>query len=1080
MEDSINFPLSSVQRTVLNDYLLGDKVPKYHIGCHINCKFSVDKAEILQVVNEVSLAHKALRMCLVNNKGEYHQFVRNVCDVDLRFIDLSKKNMSQEYAFQRAQEEFDEQYQLERTCWRPIVVKYSIDEFVLCIGFHHLFVDGFSISLVLEDIIELLNGNNVKERPKFDYLNFIESDAKYLNSKRAERDREFWHQEFNNLPPRLYKPKDGSLSKSFPSATKFSSICRGHIESLQHYSEQNGVGLAHSLIALVVIFISKTRALKEVTLGIPVHNRTTAAHKQVVGMFSGLIPLKIELTEDDSFADLAQRVAKKLAKTYRHQKLPISEINSVLKTMSYNRKHIFDVTVSYEPFPSEHKCIKGEYKVSRVAEPYEQMPLAIAILDYHESDDLHFMTNYNTNYFSTSEFGVVEGAIAVMVEFLQGGFDIKVEQLPLLSESDIEEQYCNTSSVPSCFSESTLTAQFNTVASLNPNSVALECERFVYSYRELDIQSTQLAHSLKKEGVVRGDKIGFCLSRSCLSIVAMLGIVKLGAVYVPIDPANPESRIEYLISDSGMKLLITEEEHTSRACLQNIPLLNINELQPNSEASSPFLESSLSGFDPAYIIYTSGSTGKPKGVEVSHHNVLRLFDSCQSEFSFSEQDVWAVSHSLAFDFSVWEIWGALLFGGKLILISEKQLRSPFEFYEIVANKKVTILNQTPSAFLSFDNIDASQNLPLSLRRVVFGGEALSPANLKEWFARHGDISPKLINMYGTTETTVHATYKALSVADSVSKSTSIIGKPLKDLDIQIHDSGGNLLPIGSIGEMVIGGNGVSAGYYGKPELNSIKFYTVSNPNLMRYYRTGDLAKLRSDGELEYIGRIDEQIKLRGYRIELGEIEAQINQIKGISSCVVQLREDVKDQKRVVAYLVRQSSSLEPQEEYLTIVNTHLNRALPSYMVPTAFICLDRFPLTTNGKIDKSLLQPPESYPNWRSICASYVPPSTDLEIKLAQIWAGLLKAEVTSVGKFDDFFLLGGDSLSVMKLISHCNDEFNIMLSFSDVFDNLELNKLSEKVEQLIDDKEQDLSQLVASIDELSEEEIDQMLQSLS
>ncbi|WP_046006381.1 non-ribosomal peptide synthetase [Pseudoalteromonas rubra] len=1080
MSGNVGYPLSSVQRAVLNDYIIGEKVPKYHIGCNVDCHFEFNEKDVLYAVKKVNALHPALRTCLVNNDGEYSQVVNDAHEAEFRFIDLSVEGQtSREHALKAAQKEFDEPYNLEQNCWRAIAVKYAENRFILCLGYHHLFVDGVSTAIVLEDIIALIGGNEVKPRSSLDYRSFIESDAKYLNSKRASRDREFWKEDFRTIPARVYKPKDKSLSKSFPSITNFSSISRNDVEQLRNHAESQGVGLAHSLFALVVAFIAKSKALNEVTIGIPVHNRTTAEHKKIVGMFSGLIPLKIEVPENDRFSDLVTRVARKLAKVYRYQKLPISEINSLLKTISYNRKHIFDVTISYEPFPSEHKCARGEYKASRVPEPYEQMPLAIAILDYHEKDDLQLMTNYNSNYFCNSEIGVVDRAIAAMVNRLKTSFDTKLSELPLQSERELEALAKGPAPIPSQFCHNTLTEQFHSVVELYGDSVAVECDRFVMTYEELNRRSTFLTNTLRERGIEQGDRVGFCLSRSCLSIVAILAIVKLGATYIPIDPATPDSRIEYLIADSGMKLIITEDAYEGKECLQTIPTLTISQLTTQSELSSQELVlNSLNASSPAYIIYTSGSTGKPKGVEVSHHNVLRLFDSCYSEFEFTQSDIWAVSHSLAFDFSVWEIWGALLFGGKMVLINEQQLRSPFDFYKIIADKNVTILSQTPSAFLSFDNTDAKQSSSLSLRRVVFGGEALTPSNLKSWFARHSDQHPKMINMYGTTETTVHATYKEISKYHATSSSESIIGKPLGDLDIQIQDIGGNILPVGSIGEMVIGGAGVSLGYYHKPELNQAKFYESENKT--RYYRTGDLAKLLPNGEFEYIGRIDEQIKLRGYRIELGEIEAQISQLNGISNCVVQLREDVPEQKRIVAYLVCNSRNEETQKEYLANIKSSLQRTLPSYMVPTAFICLDHFPLTTNGKVDKLALLPPESYPNWQPANASYVPPNTELEIRISQLWADLLGKEANEIGRFDDFFILGGDSLMMMKLISQCNDEFNITLSFGDIFDNLELNQLSHKIERLVDKQAQTLSQLEAQVESLSEEEIDAMLESLS
>ncbi|MHC5718673.1 MAG: amino acid adenylation domain-containing protein, partial [Nostoc sp.] len=356
-------------------------------------------------------------------------------------------------------------------------------------------------------------------------------------------------------------------------------------------------------------------------------------------------------------------------------------------------------------------------------------------------------------------------------------------------------------------------------------------------------------------------------------------------------------------------------------------------------------------------IYTSGSTGQPKGVLINHSNVVCLFAAVQPWYNFHQQDVWTLFHSYAFDFSVWEIWGALLYGGRLVVVPYCVSRSPERFYELLSKEQVTVLNQTPSAFRQLIQVEESANETqnLNLRLVIFGGEALDIQSLQPWFARHGDKLPQLVNMYGITETTVHVTYRPLTVAD-LQTTGSMIGRPIPDLQVYLLDQNQQLVPIGVPGEMYIGGAGVARGYL-CPKITQERFivHPFSNQLNTRLYKSGDLARYLPNGDIEYLGRIDHQVKLRGFRIEIGEIEAAIHQHLEIKEAVVIIREDIPDDKRLVAYIVSQSTEVSVLE-----LRNFLKSKLPSYMIPSAFVILEEIPLTPNGKIDRRALPAPDT------------------------------------------------------------------------------------------------------------------------
>ncbi|HAC15568.1 MAG TPA: hypothetical protein DCE78_06440, partial [Bacteroidetes bacterium] len=582
-----------------------------------------------------------------------------------------------------------------------------------------------------------------------------------------------------------------------------------------------------------------------------------------------------------------------------------------------------------------------------------------------------------------------------------------------------------------------------------------------WNYRDFEKKSGEIASQLYELGVQRSDRVGIFMGRSADLIATIYAILKLGATYVPLDPAYPSDRIEYMIDDSAVKVVVTDSETVSQVPHGSHQILELGtEKSRNSsnsgqnlktEAKKPAKNSNISDFAPkitsyneltsdakvdgeanlmgyrtseaeestsfgskntspddvAYIIYTSGSTGRPKGVEVTHANVVRLFKGSDSLFGFNDSDVWTMFHSYAFDFSVWEIFGALLYGGKLVVVPYWISRSPDAFFDLIQRENVTVLNQTPSAFQQLMEIDRREGgRKTALKWVVFGGEALDLKNLEGWSNRHGLDQPQLINMYGITETTVHVTYHRISRHD-IDQRVSVIGNPLPDLTIDLCDEFGQLVPLGVPGEILVGGAGVAKGYLNRPELNAQRFASKrlhDNLSEERLYHSGDLARRRTNGTLQYLGRIDHQVKIRGFRIELGEIESQMSGFSGVSAAVVNIRQ-TDSGNELVGYVVFHHE-IDPQSQ-LSELREHLKKILPEYMVPNAIVVLEKMPLTTNGKIDKKALPDPDR--DQRLSEKEFVAPSTSLEIEIAKIWSDIL--HIDKIGLTDNFFELGGDSI---------------------------------------------------------------------
>ncbi|WP_316833091.1 polyketide synthase [Pedobacter aquatilis] len=564
--------------------------------------------------------------------------------------------------------------------------------------------------------------------------------------------------------------------------------------------------------------------------------------------------------------------------------------------------------------------------------------------------------------------------------------------------------------------ESTIVDIFNKQAKFTPNNIAVTFDNNSLTYEELDSRANQLANFLKSKGVGADTMIPVLLNRSLEMIISLIGILKAGAAYVPIDPEYPVDRIMYIISDSKAKLLIADS--SSEHLLKNHESIEVVIIDSNSKQlwnqSKEQPELKIEPSNLAYIIYTSGSTGKPKGVMIEHRNVVRLFFTDTPLFDFSENDVWTMFHSFCFDFSVWEMYGALLYGGRLVIVPKSTAQNASLFRELMVQEKVTVLNQTPSAFNILQEEILSKPTPqLNLHYVIFGGEALNPSKLKSWKDTYPDC--KVINMYGITETTVHVTYIEIT-AEHCKSSTSVVGAPIPTLYAYVLDNEGNKCLPGVEGELYIGGAGLARGYLNLPELTASKFITdkFSNQAGSRLYRTGDLAKILSDDSFEYLGRIDDQVKINGFRIELGEIEATINRFLAIEDSVVLAKENTFGEKRLIAYV--KANDINQQA-----LISFLHEKLPDYMVPRIYIKIQNIPLTSNGKTDRKALSKLKI--ERPSLASIYKSPKTQSEKNIASVWKNVL--EIDKIGIDDNFFELGGNSLlaqSTINLLKHLFD----------------------------------------------------------
>jgi amino acid adenylation domain-containing protein len=592
-----------------------------------------------------------------------------------------------------------------------------------------------------------------------------------------------------------------------------------------------------------------------------------------------------------------------------------------------------------------------------------------------------------------------------------------------------------------------ISTRFEAQVSLHPDAPALTVEGASLSYRSLNARANQLAAYLRELGVGPESLVGIHFDRSFELIIGIFAILKAGGAYLPLDLACPEDRLTFMLEDSRAQVLLTDSSLAARFAHYSGKVICVDQDVGRIANHSEENVASLSRpHHLAYVIYTSGSTGTPKGCLVTQQNVARLFTATDPWFQFGPQDVWTLFHSSAFDFSVWEIFGALLYGGRLVTVPYMVSRSASAFRELLLRERVTVLNQTPSAFRQL--IQADRALPpgdLALRYVIFGGEALEFQSLRPWFERYGDQRPQCVNMYGITETTVHVTYRPIRFEDLENNSGSNIGTPIPDLQVYVVDPQGQRVATGETGEMLVGGLGVARGYLNRTELTQERF--IPNPfdpeKSPRLYRSGDLARFRENGDLEYLGRIDHQVKIRGFRIELSEIESMLARHPAVKECAVLARSDNGSEPRLVAYLVTG-----PDAPGVEDLRSHLAQKLPEYMVPAAFVFLAGFPLTVNGKLDREALPAPGS--ERPHLATEYVAPQSDLEKMLAGLWKTALRQDQVSVN--DNFFDLGADSLMLTTVHRRLQTELKREIPITELFQFPTIRSLAERLGQKGDD----------------------------
>ncbi|MGW1681155.1 amino acid adenylation domain-containing protein [Saccharopolyspora sp. NPDC002376] len=1030
-------PLSAAQAGIWFAQQLDQANPIFNTAERVEIHGPVEPERFAVALRRAVAEAESLRIRICDDGAEPGQVIEEPAEFDLPVVDCSAAADPDAQALAWMRADLREPVDLTRgqagRLWSAALFKLDAQRWCWYQRIHHVAIDGYGFSILIRRVAELYGDPDPGPSPFGSLESLLDDERDYRESAKFERDTAFWAEQFADRPDVV------SLTESSrPTAHDFLRQSGESGAELAAAAEEGRTIWSDALIAAFGAYLHRMTGADDVVLGLPVMGRLGSVALRVPGMVVNVLPLRLRITAETTRSELISQVSKAVRQLRKHQRTRSEDLRRDLKLLGSDRP-LFGPMINIKAFDYDLRFGDSPAIVHNLAAgPVDDLTVAV----YHDDGQLRFEFDANPDRYREADLTAHrERFLRFLGNFAECSGETLIGQIELLSAEErtriLDEWNAPIAGVPE-LPTATLPQLFEEQVTRTPDSVAVTCGEERLTYEELNARANQLAHHLIDLGVGPEQLVALALPRSAELVVSLLAVLKAGAAYLPLDPGHPADRIAYIVGDAQPTVLISDAEHASRLP-SGITSVLLDDSTAQAEISrhsqrdpKPGERGPLTTEHAAYVIYTSGSTGQPKGVSIPHHNVVRLFNATEPWFSFDSNDVWTLFHSYAFDFSVWELWGALLHGGRLVVVPHEVSRSPREFRRLLVDEQVTVLNQTPSAFYQLSQADREDPAgELALRVVIFGGEALELSRLDDWYERHPEM-PKLVNMYGITETTVHVSYVELDRELVARRDGSVIGRGIPDLRVYLLDSQLRPVPPGVVGELYVAGEGLARGYLGRRGLTAQRF--VADPHGApgtRMYRSGDLGRWRPDGSIEFIGRADHQVKVRGFRIEPGEIEAHLVAHPQVRQAAVVVREDQPGDQRLVGYTAGEAGAGE--------LRTHLAGRLPGYMVPSAFVSVDEIPLTANGKLDVRALPAPEFGGD-----VAGREPRNDVEAGLCRLFAEVLGVREVSID--DGFFELGGHSLLAARLLARVRAELGAELTIRSLFDHPTVAGLSEQL----------------------------------
>lgn len=943
---------------------------------------------------------------------------------------------------------------------RAALVHLAPDEDLLLIVLHHIGSDHVSSAILFSELDELYAALSTGREPELaelpiQYADFARWQREQLEGAKLEELLAYWTKQLDGAPERLDLPTDRQRPSvpSYRGKLQEFTIATEHAQTLRTVARNNGVSTFVVLLAAFNTLLYRYTDVEDIVVGVPASGRHHEETARLLGFFSNTLVLRTDLSDDPTFSELLQRVKSTTLEAQIHQELPFEKLVEALNPQrSQSHSPLFQVLLGYDVAPSNAPQLAGT-ELEQLPIPgwqWSRFDLSIVVREIPDGS-LRAQLEYATDLFEHSTIERLIGHYLTLLEAVGHDRGQRLSQLPLLTTQEHHTMLREWNETKLPYDRRCLHELVADQAERSPDAIAIASMQDRLTYSELDARSNRFARELIDAGVKPGSLVGMCMERSIELPVAMLAVLKAGAAYVPIDPTYPPVRQEFMLADAHAPVLITHSRFLGVVDPRGANVICMDrERERTGEHSAEPVGIAVDPESRAYVIYTSGSTGRPKGVEVTHRSVANLLAHMRERPGLSKHDVVANLTTPAFDLSVPDWYLPLTSGARLVIVPREATLDGVELADWLARSGATFVQATPTTWQVL--IDASWKGSAALK-IVCGGEALPRALAEELQSR----CASLWHMYGPTETTVWSSIMQLESGDGPIP----LGGPIANTRFFVLDSNRQPVPIGIGGELFIGGDGLALGYHERAELTAERF--VKDPFSMggkaRLYRTGDLLRWREDGTLEFLGRLDQQVKLRGFRIELGEIEAVLDSHQDVSGAVALVREDNPGDQRLVAYVVPAGDSTVEAEQLRRLCKT----MLPPFMVPSAFISLDAFPVTANGKLDRGALPAPDG--SRPQLARVYVAAQTPVEEELVTIWSEILG--VTRIGLDDDFFDLGGHSLLAVKMLSRVLESFDVDLYLNAIFEHSTIRELAGTITSaLLDSADDDeLSSLLAEVE---------------
>jgi amino acid adenylation domain-containing protein len=1042
-------PLSFAQQRLWFLAQLEPDNPFYNIAAVVNLKGKLNFEALQASLQEIINRHEALRCNFQTIEGKPVAFIHPIKTLLFPIFDISGLPINQQtvevkkLAYQEANQPFDLSHDL---LLRAKLLRLNSEEHILLFTMHHIVSDGWSIGVLIHELATLYKAfceGKTSPLPELQiqYGDFAIWQQEYLQGEALAVQKNYWKRQLGGCLPVLQLPTDypRPAVQSYKGKNYSFTVPKSLTTALKTLSQQAGATLFMTLLTAFKILLYRYSQENDIIIGTAIANRNLPQIEKLIGFFVNTLVLRTDVSNNPSFLDLLARVKETTLDAYTHQDLPFEQlVEEIQPERNLSHNPLFQIWFSLNNnFMPALEIGELTLTILEAERATTQFDLSLDMLEQQE--ELIGTFEYSSDLFNADTITHIAEHFQTLLAGIVANPKQQIASLPLLTKAAKNDLLWKWNNNQVEYSQDKCIHQlFENCVNKTPNAVAVVFQQQQLTYQELNCKTNQLAHYLRSLGVNKNVLVGICIERSVEMIVALLGVLKAGGAYVPLDPAYPQERLSFMLSDSQASVLLTQQRLVSSLPVENVRVVCLDsDWESISQQSEVNPVTNNHPDSLAYVIYTSGSTGKSKGVAIAHRSLVNKFYAWAKAYQLNYLTSHLQMASFAFDVFSGDLIRALCSGAKLVLCPREWLLEAENLYQLMLSEKVDSAEFVPVVLKNLVQYleRTRQNLHF-MRLLVVGSDTLYVKEYQE-FQRFCGEQTRLINSYGVTEATIDSTYFEFTEINLSENGLVPIGRPFANTEIYILDSYIQPVPVGIPGELYIGGEGLAQGYLHRSDLTKEKFIIWNEEK--RLYKTGDKAKYLADGNIEFLGRLDYQIKLRGFRIELGEIEAAIKQHPDVGEAVVIAREDVPGDQRLVAYFVQNS-----QCQLALDLREFLEKKLPEYMIPAAFVALEALPITPNGKLDRQALPAPEGTQLLSQ--SDFIAPSTAIEETLVNIWTEILGIE--NIGIHHNFFNLGGNSLLATRLVSQIRQAFQIELPLRRIFEKPTIAGLAKDIEK--------------------------------